>query len=1611
MTVEERMRLLTVILAVTWQFIFIHDISAQVFFSNYTQANSGLVGDNVQTVALDLSGNLWFGTTVGVSEFDGSVWTTYTDADGLVNIDVRDIAAAPSGVLWFATGGGVSKFDGAVWTSYTSADGLTYDDVLCVTIDGGGNVWFGTKRQAQNGGVSKFDGSTWTTYKTQNSNLVHNTVNDLCSDNSGSMWFCTEGGVSKFDGAVWTTYTSQNSNLPGNKVNSVIVDANGDLWFGTDSGVGRFDGTTWTTYTSQNSDLPNNKVNCVAADSSSNIWVGSVGGVSKFDGVVWINYTSVEGLTDDDIKAICIDRIEDKWFCTAVGVNKYKHYLDLTSVMQEDSTVEVTDLEYTFQFTTNRPLFSSNEIVFSFSSGYSLTSPSVNQAASSTLGAMPLVETFSADQVVLNIPGNIPAGNFSLVMTGINNPLSAQRADTVKVVMRKDSAGDTLLYEDYSADAFNIVGRLTLALADRPVNTNGLSRLAGIGGTGIELANFKLTAAGEHAVVTSMQIVPELVRLNAANVSNFDIYLDSNNNGYVDPGESSVAAAPVDDNGSGNPVDIAVLDTVYSTSSKNYIVTADFQNTIIIGDSIKIDISFASAIADTGIISGSATTKVGDSIAGYQHTTDDLTTNIASVVLSNPGINDTGTVMIYFSTAQGLNVTGDELVVIFPAAFDVSNISMNANTVTQSGIDPVINISESSGNVVVLDVASPENYGSHLLIFDNVINPSIVRNDYTVNISTRLDNNTDVDLIDQAPASFSVVGKLYLADANVPVTQNNLKDLYKTGGTDIPVSSFKLTAEGEDIGISQIGVIPHFTGITEDEFIGINLFGDINGNGVIDQEDTLVSSGAGGGYEAGIPAYLSLTGYYTVTDVATNFIVSVDLSENIGVLDSLRIDTGEASYISGTGSITSSQPVKSGNAITGNYHVVEGFELVAPRDTTVVEGKELVLNLTYKKTVDGFPVYRAGNIPNRAGFSPRNGVFTWTPDFSQAGTYSIQFFGNIDTYNDDKYVTIIAVDPDYLTQLVEPDTTYADKDTGVHVRAGNDGIYTKHSVFIPAGTLPSQRYIALKGADFPVSRLEEHPSSFQAVVTGSENGFSFIDSVYLTVEYKEFEVKVDDSKMRIHEWDEARGRWKLILSPQTVNDEAHTVTAKIKHFSSYCVIEMSDTTGTTMISPGWNMVAVPFIPDQVRDPVSLFGDDISQFRYEERNSNIYCYNEAINDWEIPPAIETGRGYILFGFHDKRIDAEGLFETSDITHTLKNTAGNGWNLIGNPYLEQIDFEQDIILGAGIDPAYYYWDGAQYLYYPGGGLTSVIDPWQGFFVHTNNNGAQLDIRYPVLGKHTSTVAQKIAWRMQIRAETGEIADTHNYIGVSESASIRFDGLDKYELVPLGENFISLFFPHDDWNYNPANYTQDIRPLITGPVSWIFEVVTNSASDDVTLKWDMPALLNPDYDVLLDTPFDERINMRKTAEYRFNITPRMQKAQYPDEQILGNPVDFSVLYKQGSLNRETFTITVGKGLLNDDPVVPAEFYLNQNYPNPFNQSTIIEFGLPEANNVHLTIYNSLGQQVRNLVNDHKEPGIYKIAWDGRNDVGVNVASGVYIYRITAENFTRIRKLLLLR
>ncbi len=256
----------------------------------------------------------------------------------------------------------------------------------------------------------------------------------------------------------------------------------------------------------------------------------------------------------------------------------------------------------------------------------------------------------------------------------------------------------------------------------------------------------------------------------------------------------------------------------------------------------------------------------------------------------------------------------------------------------------------------------------------------------------------------------------------------------------------------------------------------------------------------------------------------------------------------------------------------------------------------------------------------------------------------------------------------------------------------------------------------------------------------------------------------------------------------------------------------------------------------------------------------------------------------------------------------------------------------------------------------------------------------------------------WAIRIRAETRTAFDTENFLAVSGEASPSWDRMDLPEPPVIGE-FVSVYFPHREWGTIHARYEADVRPPPVQGDTWRAEVATGTPQI-VTLSFEGISDVPARYSIQL---IDERT--QSTLDLRQYDTHTVRSAGYGE----GYPLSIVV-----GLNDFVEDHADGLGL------VPGTFELDQNYPNPFNPTTSIRYGVSSASTVTLEVYNLVGQVVATLVDQEwKDAGYHVSTWDARADDGSQVASGLYLYKISVaptegsseRPFTMTRKMMLIK
>lgn len=282
-------------------------------WTTFNSANSGLITDDITSITIDPSGNLWVGADHGgITKYDGTTWTNYNTLNsGIPSNRVVSVFAASNGDIWVSTYSGFTQFNGTTWTNHLSS----LDVPENFNEDPLGNIW-----TAGGSKVNMYNGSNWTTYWGTSIDFP-GTAYDIVFNSIGDAWIATSEGLTKFDG-TWTNINPSNSNIPQSVIVDLEIDNADNIWCATyDSGICKYNGSSFTIYNTTNSSIPDNSTRAIKLETNSIIWVGTrYGGLSKFDGTNWETFnTSNSNIPGNYVVAIEINNDKDKWVGTLLG--------------------------------------------------------------------------------------------------------------------------------------------------------------------------------------------------------------------------------------------------------------------------------------------------------------------------------------------------------------------------------------------------------------------------------------------------------------------------------------------------------------------------------------------------------------------------------------------------------------------------------------------------------------------------------------------------------------------------------------------------------------------------------------------------------------------------------------------------------------------------------------------------------------------------------------------------------------------------------------------------------------------------------------------------------------------------------------------------------------------------------------------------------------------------------------------------------------------------------------------------------------------------------------------------------------------------------------------
>ena len=271
-----------------------------------------------------------------------------------------------------------------------------------------------------------------------------------------------------------------------------------------------------------------------------------------------------------------------------------------------------------------------------------------------------------------------------------------------------------------------------------------------------------------------------------------------------------------------------------------------------------------------------------------------------------------------------------------------------------------------------------------------------------------------------------------------------------------------------------------------------------------------------------------------------------------------------------------------------------------------------------------------------------------------------------------------------------------------------------------------------------------------------------------------------------------------------------------------------------------------------------------------------------------------------------------------------------------------------------------------------------------------------------------------------------DTLAYTATGSSSSI-MPSIDSDNMlsISLTENWFgsaTVYVMAQD-NFNNVTDTIEVEVTPVNDAPELFSLLLPANEDTINILNLVTFSWNESFDVDGDTlayslnifsaTFDTLFAGIEDSSFAINGSGFLQANNNYQWTVSVNDGDYTTV----SSDTFSFLTEAVMGIDENFQSIPQRFSLHQNYPNPFNPSTLIRYDLPQNAIVELNIYNVLGQEVKTLVNEIQEAGYKSIQWDGTNNTGVWVSSGIYLYRIGVKpvngntNIVQSRKMLILK
>ena len=395
----------------------------------------------------------------------------------------------------------------------------------------------------------------------------------------------------------------------------------------------------------------------------------------------------------------------------------------------------------------------------------------------------------------------------------------------------------------------------------------------------------------------------------------------------------------------------------------------------------------------------------------------------------------------------------------------------------------------------------------------------------------------------------------------------------------------------------------------------------------------------------------------------------------------------------------------------------------------------------------------------------------------------------------------------------------------------------------------------------------------------------------------------------------------------------------------------------------------------------------------------YSRDWESNEWFVPDTLYLGEAYWFKHIYDKDIDFTPGAGVSLALESYDMELFPGWNFIGNPFFVSVPIDLD--QGNFNGPYSYGMDDKD----GWSEVVSEMQPWGGYLVYNNTDTLQIVELKPTSlveansdttfslnqNRQISKLPPRVvmnSWRLRISADSENYFDHNNYIGRDFRSTEGLDRGDIYEPPMINGHLAVGLSPQSDGGYY---HTTDIRSVNETNGVWDLRILAGKKDGSVDVQ--IHSVKDPPENIVIAL-----VDLQSRTPYR-------------------DIMETGIIISEKSTVGYDMKVVIGESDFVDNEIqrildgMPTQYALGYNYPNPFNANTRLDYSLPVRSHVSIRLYNMLGQEVAVLVNEEQPYGNRYVVWDGLNNQGNVVASGVYLAEFKAGSFLATRKMILMK